>query len=202
MRTRPYATLFTRDSIVVLRVELSTERVGLAIETQQRQSKTRHIERLWEISTADSDSNAVQRLLYGSLAQIPFVDAVLIDTRSTCCDDYVDSTIDACHHFGQTTNVPTLSIVLCIAEANPIATTIERRIRQTVRAYASAGIRINIVYTLPSEHPSLNATVRYLLTDASHHMSGAVMDANGKILLGSMLEAERALLERSVRAQD
>ena len=202
MRTRPYATLFTRDSIVVLRVELSTERVGLAIETQQRQSRTRHIERLWETSTADSDSNAVQRLLYGSLAQIPYLDAVLIDTRSTRCEDIIASTIDTCHHLGQTTNVTALSIVICMGEANPIATTIERRIRQTVRAYASAGIRINIVYTLTSEHPSLNATVHYLLTDASHHMSGAVMDANGKILLGSMLEAERALLERSVRAQD
>ena len=44
-------------------------------------------------------------------------------------------------------------------------------------------------------------TVRYLLTDATHHMSGAVMDAHGKIILGSMLAAERALVERRVRLQ-
>ena len=60
---------------------------------------------------------------------------------------------------------------------------------------------MNMVYTQSLEDTSHNMTVRYLLTDATHHMSGAVMDAHGKIILGSMLAAERALVERRVRLQ-
>lgn len=86
-------------------------------------------------------------------------------------------------------------------ESYPGAASIEQLVRHTARTHAPNGVRVNMVYTQSLEHTSHNVTVRYLLTDTTHHMSGAVMDEHGKILLGSMLTAERTLVGRRVRLQ-
>ena len=79
----------SRDTIAVLRVELACDRIMMAIETQELRSGTGHIQRLWDVSTVDTELSAIQRLFYGSLAQIPQFDAVLVDTKCTHCDKYI-----------------------------------------------------------------------------------------------------------------
>ena len=201
MGTRLPTQQISRDTIAVLRVELACDRIVLAIEIQELRSGTGHIERLWDVSTIDTELSAIQRLFYESLAQIPQIDAVLVDTKSTHCDEYISLTIDLCLSFALLANKPSLSIVLCMGDSYPGAACIEHLVRHTAGAHASNGVRMNMVYTQSLEDTSHNMTVRYLLTDATHHMSGAVMDAHGKIILGSMLAAERALVERRVRLQ-
>ncbi len=194
-----YTQRTSRDTITVLRVELACDRIVLAIETQYVSTGTGHIERLWDLSTVDTEVSAIQRHFYGSLAQITLYDAVLVETKSTHCDEYISLTIDSCLHFALLANFPSLSIVLCLADSYPGTACIEHMVRLTAGAHATNGVRMNMVYMQSLEDTSYNMTVRYLLTDATHHMSGAVMDARGKIMLGSMLAAERALVERRVR---
>jgi len=198
----PHTQKNRRENVVVLRVELTRDYVALAMETQQVAIGTSHIERLWEVSLDDTDTAALQRYLYASLAQISHIDAVLVDQKSIQCDAHVALIIDSCLHFIQLSNTPTLSMVICVRDTDPSATGIERLVRHTARTYASHGVRLNMVYTQSSEQTIQNVTVRYLLTDGTHHMSGAVMDAHGKILLGSMLSAERILVERSIHVRN
>jgi hypothetical protein len=192
----------TRENVVVLRVELTRDYVALAMETQHVSIGTSHIERLWDVSIDENDNGGLHRYLYASLAQITHIDAVLVDQKSIQCDAHVALIIDLCLHFVQLANAQILSMVLCVRDTDPNAASIERLVRHTARTYASHGVRLNMVYTHSTEQTMQNVTVRYLLTDGTHHMSGAVMDAHGKILLGSMLSAERMLVERSIHVRN
>jgi len=184
-------------SHTVLRIQQYPDSIAVTRETYQNAPAQPAITPLWEVALIDIDCTTLQRLLDESLTYIGQIDAVAYDCTNTLVDSYWNATLSVCQSIGQTTGKTSLSVVLGLNPLDTSAAAAEATVRHCAVQNALSGIRVNIIYGPANDCITTLPIVQYLLHPHSRYLTGSVFSADGKILLGGMLNAERVLAQRA-----
>ena len=184
-------------SHTVLRIQQYLDKIAVTLQTSQNPPIQTTITPLWEVALNDIDCTALQNLLCESLTYIGHIDAVAYDCTNSIVDDYWYATVSMCQSIGQTTMKTSLSVVLGLNPLDSAAAAVEASVRHCAVHNARSGIRVNIIYGPANNCITTLPVAQYLLHPHSRYLTGSVFSADGKILLGGMLHAERILAQRA-----